>query len=94
MEIKDLINEQVINFMEYLGLDLFFKSNDRQLIFNICLCYNGDLYKLFYYIESKMFYCYSFCGYIGSLIDLLIYINKYEFKDVINEIKDFFGILN
>ncbi|VIF90336.1 DNA primase (bacterial type) [Clostridioides difficile] len=94
MEIKDLTNKQIINFMEYLGSDLSPKSNDRQLIFNTHLCHNGDSYKLFYYTESKTFHCYSSCGHIGSLIDLLIHIKKYRFKDAVNEIKDFFGISN
>lgn len=92
MEIKDLTNKQIISFMEYLGSDLSSKSNDKQLIFNTHLCHNGDSYKLFYYTESKTFHCYSSCGHIGSLIDLLIHINKCEFKDAINEIKDFFDI--
>lgn len=94
MDIKEILEqlteEEIISFMEYLGAETSNRSNSKELIFT-SICHNSDSYKLYYYIESRTFHCYSNCGNIGNLINLLIHIKQYEVKDAINEIKQFFG---
>ena len=35
------------------------------------ICHHGDKHKLYFYKESMSFYCYSECGKIGSILDLV-----------------------
>ena len=97
MDIKDIIEslteEDIVNFMESLGAELSSRSNSNELIFTT-ICHKSDSYKLYYYIESHSFYCWSNCHKIGNILDLLIHINGYEIKDAINEVKSFFNIGN
>lgn len=97
MDIKDILEsltpEDIISIMESLGAELSNRSNSKELIFT-SICHDSNSYKLYYSIEFRTFYCWSSCGKLKSLLDLLIHINGYEIIDGINEIKRFFNIGN
>lgn len=99
MDIKDILEslteEDIISIMNNLGAELSDKSNSTNLIFNT-ICHNeGEgSFKLYYFIENKRFHCFSNCGKIGNLLDLIVHIKGYDIKDGINEIKDFFNMSN
>lgn len=97
MDIKDVLDnlteDEIISFMENLGAEISDRSNAKDLIFTT-VCHSSDSFKLYYSKEFRTFKCYSNCGVIGNLIDLLIHIKKYKAKDAISEIKEFFNIGN
>ena len=73
---QQIDTDQIISVMDSLGVP-FVKQDDKQLIFySICHHHSDFLQhkpKLYYYIQSKSFYCYvcSFNGDIFSLVQLL-----------------------
>ena len=44
------------------------KISDTEMVFSTCVCHGGDSQKLYYYLDSKTFHCYT-CG------DTMIYMN-------------------
>ncbi|MGL4801889.1 MAG: hypothetical protein ACRC18_06460 [Cetobacterium sp.] len=95
MDIKDIINDitndDVIKVLEHLGAELSSRSNDDQLIFS-SVCHESESYKLYYYTESKSFYCYSNCHDIGDIVALLSQVRGYSNGDGISELKQILGI--
>ena len=90
MNSRELINQittdDIIKIMGSLGVDVVRETNDF-LIFP-SICHNGSSNKLYYYKESKTFYCYSHCGNM-SLFDVVMKIKQYEFKDAFKYVKTF-----
>ena len=90
MNSRELINQittdDIIKIMGSLGVDVVRETNDF-LIFPT-ICHNGSSNKLYYYKESKTFYCYSHCGNM-SLFDMIMRVKKYEFKDAFKYVKTF-----
>ena len=90
MNSRELINQittdDIIKIMGSLGVDVVRETNDF-LIFPT-ICHNGSSNKLYYYKESKTFYCYSHCGNM-SLFDVVMKIKQYEFKDAFKYVKTF-----
>ncbi|MDY4127720.1 hypothetical protein [Peptostreptococcus porci] len=77
--------------MSELGSDVKQETNEY-LIFK-SICHNSEKYKLYYYISSKYFFCYSECHNM-SIYDLIMKIKKCEFKDAFNLLKDIVGNLD
>ena len=90
MNSRELINQittdDIIKIMGSLGVDVVRETSDF-LIFPT-ICHNGSSNKLYYYKESKTFYCYSHCGNM-SLFDMIMRVKKYEFKDAFKYVKTF-----
>lgn len=65
---------------------------DRGCIKFQTICHKGDSYKLYYYKETKRFYCYTHCNNIGNLYELLIKVLNIDFKEAYKHVLDFFSI--
>ncbi len=60
-EIKSKLTEKnIIDILEKLGATIY--QNDIDIIITDTVCHHGNKPKLYYYKESKSFYCYSECG--------------------------------
>lgn len=85
-----MTDDDVINILDKLGSDLSERSNDEYLIFNTSACHGGENYKLYYYKETKSFYCYSGCGAIRDIFDLIKQSLNISFEEsvkyIINEL--------
>lgn len=71
-KIKDSLTPNDIKLiLKDLGEDVPFKESETELIFSTQICHGGDSYKLYYYIESKTFHCYT-CGDSYDIYELVI----------------------
>lgn len=66
-----ITDNDIVNLLGKLGSDLSERSNEECLIFNTSACHGGENYKLYYYKETKSFFCYSGCGAIRDIFDLI-----------------------
>jgi len=73
--------------MQELGSDVSSKSNDDYLIFKT-ICHKKESEKLYYYIDSKKFHCYSNCGNL-SVYDLIIKVKECSFKEAFDYLLNF-----
>ncbi|MGL5713493.1 MAG: CHC2 zinc finger domain-containing protein [Paraclostridium sp.] len=88
--LENLTDEEIISLLEHYGAETR-KVRNKEIIFT-SICHNSESSKLYYYKESHIFKCWSNCGSIGDLVELLVHINNYEKGDAIKEIKSFFSI--
>jgi hypothetical protein len=89
--IQDLTTDEIISILEHYGATIK-TQNEKEVIFSAICHSNPNSYKLYYSIEYKTFKCWSRCGNIGDLVDLLAHLNNYTKGDAIKEIKDFFHL--
>lgn len=91
--LEDLTREQVIDFVENAldGECVNPEGYNNNVIFTTICHEDGDSPKLYYNTETHTFYCFTHCGSIGSLADLVMRIKECEFKDAIDIIKTYFG---
>lgn len=86
-KIKSQITEDdIISIMDSFGVP-FVKQDTKEIIF-YSICHHPDDFmehkpKLYYYIESKSFYCFS-CGWSGDIFDLVKKIKSIDFINSIN----------
>jgi len=81
-ELMELMTtEDVIQILKDLGSDIprQDKNNDNVLQFST-VCHGGDSHKLYYYLDSKFFTCYTSCGSM-SLYDVIMSANNITFPD-------------
>jgi hypothetical protein len=89
--IKERLTEQdIIKIVESIG-GIFSKEDDVSLIFST-ICHHGDSFKLYYYKETKLFHCYSNCGQLGSILDLICESKEYTLSQSIDYICTLLGI--
>ena len=83
-------DQDIINILYKLGSDISDRSNEEYIIFNTSVCHGGENYKLYYYRNTKSFYCYSGCGAIRDIFDLIKQSLNISFEEsvkyVINEL--------
>lgn len=77
--------------MNELGADIKYQT-EEYIIFK-SICHHSDNYKLYYYISSKYFFCYSRCHNM-SVYDFIMKVNQCDFKDAFNLLKDIVGNLD
>ena len=81
MNAKELISmltdNDIIKLMNSLGCELV-KETDEHLIFPT-ICHGGNSHKLYYYKDSRSFYCYSNCGSM-SAYDTIMKVKDCDFK--------------
>ena len=75
------LNEQITvddvkYIMEILGAD-FSQETNTDIKYKT-ICHNGEKHKLYFYKESMTFYCYSECGRIGSILDLVKIVKEFD----------------
>lgn len=80
-EIKDLItHNHIFSFLEELNAEP--KYINEKTIVSRTVCHDGDSKKLYYYIETKTFHCYTNCG----TFDIFSLIRKVYNMDFIQSI--------
>ena len=99
-ELKDKLSvEDVIKYVtEYLGSDEpEFDPNDNPIFQTICHnpAHHGK-HKLFYYVESKQFHCYTECAENFDIFGLTCRAKGYdpvmEFRKAFNDVLNFFHL--
>ena len=73
---KRLTVEDVKVIMEMLGAN-YVNETDLEIKYRT-ICHCGSKHKLYFYKESMTFYCYSECGKIGSIIDLVKKVKEFD----------------
>ena len=68
--------EDVKVIMEMLDAD-FSQETDTEIKYRT-ICHGGNKHKLYFYKESMSFYCYSECGRIGSIFDLVKIVKEFD----------------
>ena len=68
--------EDVKLIMEILDAD-YSQETDTEIKYRT-ICHHGDKHKLYFYKESMTFHCYSECGRIGSIIDLVKIVKEFD----------------
>ena len=68
--------EDVKVIMEMLDAD-FSQETDVEIKYRT-ICHHGEKHKLYFYKKSMSFYCYSNCGRIGSIIDLVKVVKEFD----------------
>lgn len=68
--------EDVKLIMEMLDAD-FSQETDTEIKYRT-ICHGGSKHKLYFYKESMTFYCYSECGRIGSIVDLVKIVKEFD----------------
>lgn len=96
MEAKEILNiiseEDIINIMSLLGSG--YKEVNDGLLFKT-VCHNGEgngKHKLHYHSKSKTFYCYTQCGNIGNIFNLIKEVRGCNFKEAYNFVCESLGI--
>ena len=74
---ENLTNDDIYNIL----IDLDANPTDCGDRFECeTICHGGDSHKLFYYFDSQIFYCYSGCGVIGDVLNLIQKVKGWGFK--------------
>lgn len=73
---KQITVEDVKCIMETLDAD-YIQETDTEIKYQT-ICHCGTKHKLYFYKESMTFYCYSECGRIGSIIDLVKKVKEFD----------------
>lgn len=90
-DVKNLLSEQdITNLLVSLGSE--YPTKTRDALIYTTICHAGDSKKLYYYTESKSFNCYSHCGFIGSIFDVVGKILDLEFSLAFQYVCKFFNI--
>ena len=88
MNAQELINiitpSDILTLMNDLGADLVKETNEYFIFTSIC--HESDSSKLYYYKNSRSFYCYSNCGSM-SVYDTIMKVKDCDFKNAFNYLK-------
>ena len=87
-----ITDQDVIKILYKLGSDISDRSNEEYLIFNTSVCHGGENYKLYYYKNTKSFYCYSGCGAIRDIFDLIKQSLNISFEESVKYVIDELGL--
>ena len=68
--------EDVKLIMEMLGAD-YIQETDVEIKYRT-ICHCGSKHKLYFYKESMSFYCYSECGRIGNVVNLVKMVKEFD----------------
>ena len=88
MNAQELINiitpSDILTLMNDLGADLVKETNEYFIFTSIC--HGGNSSKLYYYKDSRSFYCYSNCGSM-SAYDTIMKVKDCDFKTAFNYLR-------
>lgn len=91
---NNLTDKDIISFMQK-KYNTDYILGDNHIRFQT-ICHNNNLceasYKLYYYTDTKSFYCYTSCSHIGNLYSLLEHTDGMDFASAYNYIAQFFEI--
>lgn len=90
-ELKSKFNKNMIlKLMEYFGYYPF-QENEEYIIFPSC-CHHSDSHKLYYYIKTNSWYCFSQCGSQVDIISIVMQEEGLTFQDAIDFIVNLFQL--
>lgn len=78
----DITKEEIIKIMQTLGSD--YKTDANGNLKFKTICHGGESYKLYYFLNSRYFHCFTECQENYSLIDLIMKVKQFDKKDAIN----------
>lgn len=93
--LEKITDDDIIQIMESLGSDKHRCINDGILFRTIC--HNGEnegKLKLHYHSESKTFYCYTECGNLSNIFNLIMHIRDCKFYEAYIYVCEILGISN
>ncbi|MDD4779079.1 MAG: hypothetical protein PHT02_00550 [Tissierellia bacterium] len=94
MEREELIElittEDVIEILKDLGSEEYKKDSKGNLYF-LTVCHGGDSYKLYYFVDTKFFICFTCCGSM-SIFDVIMSAKNIDFKEAYEYICEFKNI--
>lgn len=92
-KVKEMLTEEdIIDLMLELGSSYpRTSSKNNALLFNT-ICHGGDSHKLYYYIETKTFRCYTHCSCNYDVFSLIQKIKDVDFSVAYRYICNRFGI--
>lgn len=91
-ELKQFLTEdQIIIIVESLG-SYMTNRTQKDIIFTTFCCHGGNSHKLYYSIEYKSFLCYTNCGQIGSVFDLVMSNKGYTLHEAYMYVCNLLGI--
>lgn len=91
--LKDrLTSKDIEKCMDQLGVEKIDSDDDNIIIYKT-VCHCGDKYKLYFYKNTKNFYCYTECGSM-DIISLVQKVLSLDIKSAINYICRTVGIAN
>lgn len=82
--------EQILVLMEDFGIDSKEGMSNGAIQFRTA-CHGGDSHKLYFYLDSKQFHCYTHCGTM-NIIQLVQKLTGLDFYGAIRQICNRFGI--
>lgn len=83
--LKELLTiEQIMDLMEHLGADYIQGRRSNEIHYRT-ICHCGNSHKLYFYLDSKEFHCYSECGQLDiiSIVQNVLNKNFLQAKDYI-----------
>lgn len=87
-ELLELVTtEDVIEILKDLGSDDY-KRDDKGNLYFYTVCHGGDSRKLYYFVDSKFFICFTCCGSM-SLYDVIMSAKGISFKESYDYLCDF-----
>lgn len=91
-QIKNNLSENdVFSFLSDLQADPF-KEGDHIRAITICHNHDGSgSHKLYYYLETKKFHCYTSCSCSYDIFSLVEKVKGVSFKDALKYVQDYFG---
>ena len=99
MDYKDIIEQltdsDVIEILRNLGGDIKRINGDSLIFPTICHNDNGNgTPKLYYYKNTKVFFCYTECNTIGNIFNLVMKVKDCSFGEAISFVCNIVGIKN
>lgn len=91
--LKDRLSyKDIENYMDHFGVEKTKGSNENEVIYRT-ICHGGNRHKLYFYRDTKSFYCYTNCGQM-DIIKLTQNILTLNFSEAKNYICNFFKLTN
>lgn len=93
-EVLEIITtEDIINIMYELGSCSPKKASDGYLFQTICHNDPGEgKYKLHYHNKSKTFFCYTHCGHLSNIFNLVMKVLNYTFSEAFRYVCNKLGL--
>ena len=91
-DIKKLITvDNIIALLHELGSEQYLTDKNSNLIFKT-VCHKGESYKLYYYIDTGIFTCYTGCGASFDIFELVMKTTGCNFQESLMYICRLFGL--
>lgn len=80
----------IIQLMEEMGANGVVGSNENEILFQT-ICHGGDSHKLYFYKDTKTFYCYTNCGAL-DIFNIIENVYGFNLQESMNYVCNKFGI--